>query len=48
MMAPFFKFGVFGDETSLVIAFLIGIGFGFFARARRLRQRAQARCRSST
>ncbi|MBE3133565.1 MAG: YeeE/YedE family protein [Acidobacteria bacterium] len=30
MMAPFFKLGMFGDETSLVIAFVIGIGFGFF------------------
>ncbi len=30
MIAPLFKFGVFGDETSLVLAFLIGIGFGFF------------------
>ena len=30
MIAPFFKFGMFGDETSLVVAFLIGIGFGFF------------------
>ena len=30
MNAPFFKFGAFGDETSLVIAFAIGIGFGFF------------------
>ena len=30
MMAPFFKFGMFGEETSLVIAFVIGIGFGFF------------------
>ena len=30
MMAPFLKFGAFGDETSLVVAFLIGIGFGFF------------------
>jgi hypothetical protein len=29
MMAPFFKYGVFGDEASLVLAFLIGIGFGF-------------------
>jgi hypothetical protein len=29
MMAPFFKFGMFGEETSLVIAFVIGIGFGF-------------------
>ncbi len=30
MMAPLFKFGAFGDGTSLVLAFLIGIGFGFF------------------
>ena len=30
MNAPFFKFGLFGDSLSLVIAFLIGIGFGFF------------------
>ena len=30
MMAPFFKYGMFGDETSLVLAFAIGIGFGFF------------------
>lgn len=30
MSAPFFKFGLFGDNISLVIAFLIGIGFGFF------------------
>ncbi len=30
MMAPFFKFGAFGDETSLVVAFILGIGFGFF------------------
>lgn len=30
MSAPFFKFGMFGDETSLVVAFIIGIGFGFF------------------
>ena len=30
MTAPFFKYGMFGDETSLVIAFAIGIGFGFF------------------
>jgi uncharacterized protein len=29
MNAPFFKFGAFGDETSLVVAFLIGIGFGW-------------------
>lgn len=30
MSAPFYKYGLFGDEISLVIAFLIGIGFGFF------------------
>ena len=30
MNAPFFKFGLFGDNMSLVVAFLIGIGFGFF------------------
>jgi uncharacterized protein len=30
MTAPFFKYGMFGEETSLVVAFLIGIGFGFF------------------
>ncbi len=30
MISPLFKFGLFGDETSLVVAFLIGIGFGFF------------------
>jgi uncharacterized membrane protein YedE/YeeE len=29
MMAPFFKFGMFGEEIGLVIAFVIGIGFGF-------------------
>jgi uncharacterized membrane protein YedE/YeeE len=30
MIAPLYKLGAFGDETSLVLAFLIGIGFGFF------------------
>lgn len=30
MIAPFLKYGMFGDETSLVVAFLIGIGFGYF------------------
>jgi hypothetical protein len=30
MSAPFFKFGLFGDEASLLVAFAIGIGFGFF------------------
>jgi hypothetical protein len=30
MNAPLYKLGAFGDETSLVVAFLIGIGFGWF------------------
>jgi len=30
MSAPFYKFGLFGDEASLLVAFAIGIGFGFF------------------
>ena len=30
MMAPFFKYGLFGDEVSLIVAFVTGIGFGFF------------------
>ena len=30
MNAPFFKFGYFGEETSLIVAFIVGIGFGFF------------------
>ena len=29
-MTPLYDYGVFGDETSLVVAFAIGIGFGFF------------------
>ena len=29
-MAPFDKYGFFGDEMSLVLAFLLGTGFGFF------------------
>jgi hypothetical protein len=42
MMAPFLKYGVFGSETSLVVAFVIGLGFGFaleragFGSARKL------------
>lgn len=42
MNAPFYKFGVFGDEVSLIVAFVIGIGFGFaleragFGNARKL------------
>jgi uncharacterized protein len=30
MSAPLLKYGAFGDEASLIVAFLIGIGFGFF------------------
>jgi hypothetical protein len=30
MTAPFFQYGMFGDNVSLVVAFCIGIGFGFF------------------
>lgn len=30
MNAPYFKFGYFNDEISLLVAFVIGIGFGFF------------------
>ncbi|MHB8838436.1 MAG: YeeE/YedE thiosulfate transporter family protein [Gemmatimonadaceae bacterium] len=30
MIAPFFKYGVFGENIGLVVAFLVGIGFGFF------------------
>lgn len=30
MIAPFFKYGLFGEDISLVIAFITGIGFGFF------------------
>lgn len=30
MMAPFYKYGLFGEEMSLFVAFLVGIGFGFF------------------
>lgn len=30
MNSPFYKFGYFGDEVSLIVAFVIGIGFGFF------------------
>ncbi len=42
MMAPLLKYGVFGADTSLVIAFLLGLGFGFaleragFGSARKL------------
>lgn len=30
MNAPFFKFGLFGPEVSLIVAFVTGIAFGFF------------------
>ncbi len=30
MNLPFYKFGYFNEEVSLIIAFVIGIGFGFF------------------
>jgi hypothetical protein len=30
MSAPLYKLGAFGDEASLILAFVIGIGFGFF------------------
>ncbi|MBI5060407.1 YeeE/YedE family protein [candidate division KSB1 bacterium] len=30
MSAPLFKYGLFGDNMGLVVAFGIGIGFGFF------------------
>ena len=29
-MAPFYKYGFFCDEMSLVLAFVLGTGFGFF------------------
>jgi hypothetical protein len=42
MIAPFYKFGAFGDALSLVVAFVLGIGFGIaleragFGSARKL------------
>ncbi len=42
MNAPLYKLGAFGDEVSLIVAFLVGIGFGFaleragFGSARKL------------
>lgn len=42
MMTPLYKYGFFGDETSLLVAFVLGIGFGFaleragFGNARKL------------
>ncbi len=29
MTAPFFKFGYFNDEVSLIVAFILGLAFGF-------------------
>jgi hypothetical protein len=42
MMTPLFKYGVFGEEFSLLVAFVLGLGFGFcleragFGSARKL------------
>lgn len=30
MNAPLYKYGMFGDNTALIVAFLLGLGFGFF------------------
>ncbi len=30
MNAPFYEFGLFGNDTALIVAVVIGIGFGFF------------------
>ena len=30
MIAPFYKAGAFSEETSLVLAFALGLGFGWF------------------
>jgi uncharacterized membrane protein YedE/YeeE len=30
MMTPLYKYGFFGDEFALLVAFAIGLGFGFF------------------
>ncbi|NUM80998.1 YeeE/YedE family protein [bacterium] len=30
MNGPFYKYGMFNEEISLIVAFVIGIGFGFF------------------
>jgi len=30
MMAPFYKAGAFSEETSLIVAFVLGLGFGWF------------------
>ncbi len=42
MMTPFFKYGLFGEEFALLVAFVLGLGFGFcleragFGSARKL------------
>jgi hypothetical protein len=42
MMTPLFKYGVFGEEFALLVAFVLGLGFGFcleragFGSARKL------------
>jgi uncharacterized membrane protein YedE/YeeE len=42
MMTPLFKYGLFGEEFSLLVAFVLGVGFGFcleragFGSARKL------------
>jgi len=42
MMTPLFKYGLFGEEFSLLVAFVLGLGFGFcleragFGSARKL------------
>jgi uncharacterized membrane protein YedE/YeeE len=42
MMTPLYKYGLFGDEFSLLVAFVLGLGFGFcleragFGSARKL------------
>ena len=30
MMTPLYKYGFFGEEFSLLVAFVLGLGFGFF------------------
>jgi len=30
LVAPFYKFGMFGEDASLAIALCLGVGFGFF------------------
>lgn len=30
MHAPFYQYGLFGNETALLLAIVVGVGFGFF------------------